>query len=67
VRSACRIDPGKPRRKKMIYTLLTFGLTVILMAGMILAARVRPQEDEPGRKSPASRRLDFIRKSSLLR
>ncbi len=49
----------------MIYTLLTFGMIVILMAGMILAARVRPPDED--RKGPASHRLDCIRKSSLLR
>ena len=51
----------------MIYTLLTFGVIVILMAGMIMAARVRPPEEEQGRKTLAGRRLEFIRKSSLLR
>ncbi len=45
----------------MIYALLSFGIMVVLMAGMILAARVRPQEEEQGRKS-ASRKLEIHQK-----
>ncbi len=50
----------------MIYSLLTFGMIVILLAGMILAVWLWPHE-ETGREGAANRRLDCIRKSSLLR
>ncbi len=51
----------------MIYALLTFGMIVILIAGMILAARMGPHMEEQEPKSRASRRLAVIRQSSLLR
>lgn len=52
----------------MIYALLTFGLIVILLAGMILAAKVPPHADEgEGENRAVRRRLQFIRRSSLCR
>lgn len=52
----------------MVYTLLSFGIIVILMAGMILAGKVQPQADKAeGSKKTINKRLEIIRKSSLLR
>jgi hypothetical protein len=51
----------------MIWTLLSFGIILIWVLGMILAAKVQPPADEAeGSKRAVSRRLDFIRRSSLL-
>lgn len=52
----------------MVYTLLSFGIIVILMAGMILAAKMRPPADKAdGSEKAMNKRLEIIRKSSLLR
>ena len=51
----------------MIWTLLSLAIIALFMAGMILAAKVQPHADEAeGSKRAVSRRLDFIRRSSLL-
>lgn len=50
----------------MIWTLLSLVIIALFMVGMILAARVRPHVDESeGENKAASRRLEFIRRSSL--
>jgi hypothetical protein len=52
----------------MIWTLLSGAIIALFMGGMILAAKVRPHEDEAeGSKTAVSRRLEFIRRSSVCR
>jgi hypothetical protein len=52
----------------MIWTLLSLAIIALFMGGMILAAKVQPPADEAeGDNHPASRRLEFIRRSSLCR
>jgi hypothetical protein len=52
----------------MIWTLLSLAIIALFMGGMILAAKVAPHEDEAeGENRAVSRRLEFIRKSSLCR
>ena len=51
----------------MIWTLLSLAIIALFMGGMILAAKVPPHEDEAeGENRAVSRRLEFIRRSSLL-
>jgi hypothetical protein len=58
---------GALREKKMIWTLLSGAIIALFMGGMILAAKVLPPADEvDGSKKGVSRRLEFIRRSSLL-
>ena len=52
----------------MIWTLLSLAIIALFMGGMILAAKVPPHEDEAeGGNRAVSRRLEFIRRSSLCR
>ncbi len=52
----------------MIYVVSTFLLIVLLMAGMIFAAKMPPAGGKASNDpKAANRRLQFIRKSSLCR
>lgn len=52
----------------MIWTLLSLVIIALFMGGMILAAKVPPPTDEAeGSNRAVSRRLEFIRRSSLCR
>jgi hypothetical protein len=67
-----RLHQGAPagalQEKAMIWTLLSLAIIALFMGGMILAARVQPHEDKAeGSKRAVSRRLEFIRRSSLCR
>ncbi|MCX5893952.1 MAG: hypothetical protein NTW80_13490, partial [Deltaproteobacteria bacterium] len=56
------------REKNMIWTLLSSAIIALFMAGMILAAKVPPHADAAeGENRAASRRLEFIRRSSVCR
>ncbi len=52
----------------MIWTLLSLAIIALFMGGMILAAKMPPPADEDeGENRAVSRRLEFIRRSSLCR
>jgi hypothetical protein len=63
-----RAPAGALQEKAMIWTLLSLAIIALFMGGMILAAKVPPPADEAdGEDRVASRRLEFIRRSSLCR